>query len=113
MFFLGLSGMVMSGRKARFILHNIFKSFIFLRYSPCRSPLHFRSVSSLSVSSPDLLASVDVNDKLQEMEQLIKKQKEVINQQKQVIDDQTEKIEELETSVKMIKNECGEFEEID
>ena len=71
------------------------------RYSPCRSPLHFRSVSSLSVSSPDIFGSLDTSDKLQEMEELIKKQKEIISQQKNVIENQTEKIEELETSVRI------------
>ena len=83
------------------------------RYSPCRSPLHFRSVSSLSVSSPDIFGSLDTSDKLQEMEELIKKQKEIITQQKNVIENQTEKIEELETSVRNITHEVGSFEEID
>ena len=67
----------------------------------------------MSVSSPDLLSSLDVGDKLQEMELLIKKQKEVISQQKNVIENQTEKIEELETSVRNINGDGGEFDEID
>ena len=69
----------------------------------------------MSVSSPDLIGSLDVEDKLQEMELLIKKQKEMISQQKTVIDDQTDKIEKLETSVKNVNraNDCGGLEDID
>ena len=56
---------------------------------------------------------MDTGDKLQEMEELIRKQKEIITQQKNVIENQTEKIEELETSVRNITHEVGSFEEID
>ena len=49
----------------------------------------------MSFSNPEL-GSLDLEDKLQEMELLIKEQKEKINQQKTAITNQNDKIEKLE-----------------
>ena len=105
----------MEGRNAVTIyIYSKNQTYFLRRYSPCKSPLHLRSSSSLSVNSLDL-DNLHVEEKLQEMELLIKEQKEIINKQKTVIADQTDEIEKLETVVKKDNraNECEVLEDID
>ena len=56
----------------------------------------FRSVSSLSMCSPEPIENSDLEDKLKELEAVIEKQKRTIDQQKFVIDDQKHVIDILE-----------------
>ena len=81
--------------------------------SPCRSPSIYRSSSSFSMSSPDLIGNLELEEKLKELEMMIKEQKSVIHQQKNVITDQKETIDHLEISANQKNRNDDNLEDID
>ena len=67
----------------------------------------------MSMSSPDLIGNIELEEKLKELEIMIRGQKEIIDQQKDVITEQKGKISHLEMSSNKIDGEEDNLDDID
>ena len=72
------------------------------------------SYSSLSMSTPNLTTDLEIEDKLAQMEKMIKEQTDIINQQKNLITEQKDKLEIFQnTKQEENKTIGGLMEDID